>query len=598
MLNGDYMRQTIQTLRQALAILNPGLRRRWLLLIPAAFLAGGLEMVATAGMLVLIQLISNPGAAATSRSLRFLQSRFPTPQGSPFLVSFAVILALFYVLKNALRLLETYAQQRSAADTSIWVSSGLLTRYLRAPYSLHLRRNSSEMLHMVNTAADNLGWEVLLPATALFSEVMIVAGVLTVLTLQIPGSALMSCAIAGLLMVLMLWATQSAHTRWGRALHDAGMRLYQTLGQSLGSVKEAKILGCENYFVSRFAEVRALVSRIHTVRLTLAVAPRLVVETIFIFTLAIVIVVAWLTPGGNASLVSTLGIFAFGGLRLLPSLHLIVYRFNQLGSGMAAVDALASDWSSFDDYTAISETPPPFSGGIQFESVSFTYENGAAPAVRDINLTIARGETIGIVGATGSGKTTLVDLMLGLLEPTSGRISVDNWKGHIGYVPQSIYLIDDTIRRNIALGMNDREIDESRILESAHAAQLEEFLNGLPDGLNTMVGDRGIKLSGGERQRIAVARALYRRPAILIFDEATAALDNATERALTSTIQKLGGNRTMVFIAHRLTTVEWCDRIVFMRQGRILDDGRYEDLIERNAEFRDLASTLPLPFGN
>jgi ATP-binding cassette, subfamily B, bacterial PglK len=172
------------------------------------------------------------------------------------------------------------------------------------------------------------------------------------------------------------------------------------------------------------------------------------------------------------------------------------------------------------------------------------------------------------------------------------RSQLSAWQRQLGYVPQNIYLIDDTIRRNIALGVEDGDIDEGRVVESAHAAQLQEFLKGLPGGLGTVVGERGVKLSGGERQRIAVARALYRRPAILVFDEATAALDNSTEKALTSTIQKLTGNTTMIFIAHRLTTVKWCDRIVFMRQGQILDVGPYEELIERNADFRHLASAM------
>jgi ABC-type multidrug transport system fused ATPase/permease subunit len=601
------MWQTFETLWQALAVLNPRLRRRWLLLIPVAFLSAGMEMVATAGMLLLIRLISDPAIAGRSRIFitlsDVLRDRIPLPAGVPFIVPFAVILAVFYLIKNLLRLAETSVQQRCASDTSVWISCGLLERYLRAPYSLHLRRNSSEMLHMVNGAADNVGWEVLQPATALFSEAMIVIGILAVLTLQIPGSAFLTSAITGLVMILLLWSTQRSHTRWGRALHEGDIRLYQTLRQSLGSVKEAKILGRESYFVSRFAEVRSLVSRIHAIRSTLSMAPRLVVETIFVATLAIVVVAAWLRPQGGAGLVATLGIFAFGGLRLLPSLHLIVFRFNQIGAGVAALDTLSCDWESLKAGVSAPSISAgrPFAGSIQFQSVSFAYESSADESIRDVNLAIHCGESVGIVGPTGAGKTTLIDLMLGLLEPTSGRITVDGWdirsqlsawQRQIGYVPQSIYLIDDTIRRNIALGVEDAEIDESRVVESAHAAQLQEFLKSLPGGLGTVVGERGVKLSGGERQRIAVARALYRRPAILVFDEATAALDNSTEKALTSTIQKLTGNTTMIFIAHRLTTVKWCDRIVFMRQGQILDVGPYEELIERNADFRHLASAM------
>jgi ATP-binding cassette, subfamily B, bacterial PglK len=213
-------------------------------------------------------------------------------------------------------------------------------------------------------------------------------------------------------------------------------------------------------------------------------------------------------------------------------------------------------------------------------------------------MSIRRGESIGVVGPTGAGKTTFVDLMLGVLEPTAGSIRVDGrdirlslraWQRQIGYVPQTVYLIDDTIRRNIALGLEDAEIDEARVVESARDAQLDGFLSALPEGLDTVAGERGVRLSGGERQRIAVARALYRRPTVLIFDEATAALDNITEQALTATLHGLHGRITTVFIAHRLSTVQSCDRLIFLRDGEIADVGTYAEL-EKNPDFLALST--------
>jgi ATP-binding cassette subfamily C protein len=300
----------------------------------------------------------------------------------------------------------------------------------------------------------------------------------------------------------------------------------------------------------------------------------------------------------------TLGIFAYGGLRLLPSLHLVVYRFNRIGSGETAVRTVSRDWQELAPYVAPRHAAEPvmaLTESIVFEGVSFTYEDSHAssdePALHDIDLVIHHGESIGIVGRTGAGKTTLVDLMLGVLEPTAGTIRVDgrdirlspgSWQKQIGYVPQTVYLIDDTIRRNIALGLEDAEIDEARVIESARAAQLDGFLSGLSHGLDTVVGERGTKLSGGERQRIAIARALYRQPAVLVFDEATAALDNVTEQALTATIHALHGKITRIFIAHRLSTVQSCDRLIFLRRGRIADVGTYTEL-QKNPEFLALS---------
>jgi ATP-binding cassette subfamily C protein len=292
-------------------------------------------------------------------------------------------------------------------------------------------------------------------------------------------------------------------------------------------------------------------------------------------------------------------------------LHLLVYRFNRVGSGVAAVHAVVRDWNELGPYIAVSSAADAaiaMKESVVFERVSFSYENShtdsGEPALSDINLTIRLGESIGIVGPTGAGKTTLVDLMLGILEPTAGTIRVDGrdirsslraWQRQIGYVPQAVYLIDDTIRRNIALGLEDAEIDEARVVEAARDAQLDGFLSGLAEGLDTVAGERGLRLSGGERQRIAVARALYRRPTVLIFDEATAALDNATEQALTQTIHGLHGRITTVFIAHRLSTVHDCDRLIFLRDGRIADVGTYAEL-ERNPEFQALSARAPETF--
>jgi ATP-binding cassette subfamily C protein len=573
--------------------------------VPWALVSALLEMLATAGMLVLIRLISDPAAANRMSSVKTLRGWLKLEPGPGFVAGFAALVGLIYLFKNALRVAETYAQERCAADTTVWISSGLLDRYLRAPYNMHLRRNSSEMLHNVNVAVDQVSWVVLQSATALVSEALISLGILVVLVQQLPPLARGAAALTGAVTILLLWITQRRHIRWGHELHDAGIQEIRTLRQSLAAVKEAKILGRERYFVERTARLRALLSNLQAVRQTIEVVPRLVVETTFVAALAALIGIAWWRPNAGGDLMLTLGIFAYGGLRLLPSLHLSVYRFNRIGSGQAAVSTVSRDWHELAPNLADSKEIAPgmvMTESILFDSVSFAYETtqGAAlePAVHNIDLEIRRGESIGIVGPTGAGKTTLVDLMLGLLEPTSGSIRVDGrdirlslraWQRQIGYVPQAVYLTDDTIRRNIALGLEDSEIDERRVTESARAAQLDEFLARLPNGLNTAVGERGAKLSGGERQRIAVARALYRQPTILVFDEATAALDNVTEQALTATIRALHDNVTRIFIAHRLSTVQSCDRLVLLRKGRIAGIGTYAGLL-KNPEF--LALTL------
>jgi ATP-binding cassette, subfamily B, bacterial PglK len=598
------MREIISTVRRAFDLLNGRLRRRWLLHVPWALFSAALEMIATAGMLILIRLISDPAGAERGSSLRALRQWIAVEPGPGFNAAFAALVALSYLVKNSLRMVETYSQQRCATATAVWISSGLLERYLLAPYSLHLRRNSSEMLNNVVYAADQVSWLVLQSVTALISEAFIAIGILAVLVAQLPPLTRGAAAVTAGVSILLLWITQQRHVRWGRLLHNAHFQKLQSVRQSLAAIKEAKILGRERYFGRRYAMIRSGLGDLEAVQLTTEVVPRLVVETTFVIALAALIVLAWLRPNAAGNLTLTLGIFAYGGLRLLPSLHLLVYRFNRIGSGEAAVQAVSRDWHELAPYivpASEAEAGLTLTESVVFEGVSFSYENSPSgtsePALSHIDLAIRRGESIGIVGPTGAGKTTFVDLMLGVIEPTAGTIRVDGreirlslraWQRQIGYVPQTVYLIDDTIRRNIALGLEDSEIVEERVLEAAREAQLDGFLAGLPQGLDTVAGERGLRLSGGERQRIAVARALYRRPAVLIFDEATAALDNVTEQALTATIHGLHGRITTVFIAHRLSTVQSCDRLIFLRGGKIEDVGTYAEL-ERNPEFLALS---------
>ena len=498
------MRELIKTLRQALALLDTRLRRRWLLHAPVALFSAAMEMIATAGMLILIRLITDPVAAERAASVNALRRWIPIEHGAGFKAAFGAVVGLFYVVKNLLRVAETHAQQRCAAATAVWISSGLLERYLLAPYSLHLRRNSSEMLNNVNFAADQVSWVVLQSATALVSEAFIALGILTVLVVQLPPLARAAAGVTAGVTMILLWITQHRHIRWGRLLHTASVQKIQSIRQSLAAVKEAKTLGRERYFSGRFARIRTSLGDLQAVQATTEVLPRLVVETTFVIALAGLIILSWLLPNATGNLTLTLSIFAYGGLRLLPSLHLMVYRFNRIGSGEAAVQAVSRDWHDLEDYVAVSHEAEPDMAMVEslvFEGVSFSYQDSpdgpGEPALSGIDLTIRRGESIGIVGPTGAGKTTLVDLMLGVLEPSSGTIRVDGrdirlspraWQHQIGYVPQTIYLIDDTIRRNIALGLEDAEIDDARVMESARDAQLDGFLSGLADGLDTLAG--------------------------------------------------------------------------------------------------------------
>jgi ATP-binding cassette subfamily C protein len=331
--------------------------------------------------------------------------------------------------------------------------------------------------------------------------------------------------------------------------------------------------------------------------------PRLLVESTFVCGALLVVILLTLQGYRGADVLPLLGLYAYAGFRIIPSANRILWKINEIGYGATAVHQLYDDYmvivrNAADADDASAGESMPFTDRIVVAGVAYTYPGSHTPALHDVHLTIRRGESIGIVGPTGAGKSTLVDLLIGLLQPSCGRIMIDgvalperrrSWQRQIGYVPQTIFLADDSLRRNITLGIPDDDIDDDKVQAAVRMAQLEAFVASLADGLNTFVGERGMRLSGGERQRVGIARALYHEPEALVFDEATSALDSCTEGEVVRAIEALHGVKTLVIIAHRLSTVRHCDQLVLLQRGRVAGCGSFDELVERNADFRAMA---------
>jgi len=375
--------------------------------------------------------------------------------------------------------------------------------------------------------------------------------------------------------------SRSHIARWGEArqYHD-GLRL-QHLQQGMGGVKDVKMLGREADFLNQYHMHNEQSARAGQMHSTLQQLPRMWLELLAVSGLAL-LVISMLAQGHALEFVlPTLGLFSAAAFRLMPSVSRVLGAVQALRYGLPVIDVLHAELNlALPEVTRTNISPAPFRSGLKLSNVNHTYPGTVTPALKDVSLVIELGESVGFIGASGAGKSTLVDIILGLLTPDQGVVMVDdkdiqqnlrNWQEHIGYVPQSIYLTDDTLRRNVAFGLPDEQIDDAAVKRAIQSAQLEDFVSSLPDGLTTMVGERGIRLSGGQRQRIGIARALYHDPALLLLDEATSSLDTATELGVMQAVKALQGSKTILIVAHRLSTVEHCDRLYRMENGVLVD---------------------------
>jgi ABC-type multidrug transport system fused ATPase/permease subunit len=423
-----------------------------------------------------------------------------------------------------------------------------------------------------------------------------------------PVVALAAAATVGGLYFAIFAALRPRLLWLGEQIVAANRARFRIANEASGGLKELKLLGLEEGYVRRFTVPSRARARYQAQQRAMAELPRYALEAAAFTAMIGMVLVLMLRHGGDLTgAIPVLGTFAFAAMRLLPAVQQIYFGFASLRAGRASLDALHADYTSAMATLSRQALPVaatarlPLQEALEIDGLHYRYPGAERPALRGVSLCIPARTTIGLVGGTGAGKTTLVDVMLGLLEPGSGTIRVDGqqldqstmraWQQNIGYVPQVIYLTDATVAENIAFGLPPEQIDMARVERAARIAALHDFVvTELPDSYATFVGERGVRLSGGQRQRIGIARALYHDPALLIFDEATSALDTLTEKAVMDAVQTIRHDKTVVLIAHRLTTVRHCDRIYLLERGRVADSGSYDELVASNETFRKMTA--------
>ena len=591
----------LTTLRQAYRLVgrdNPG---RWVMLILVALFASGLEMVGAVLIFVLLNLVVDPEAAIDVPVLGDIRDLAGDTDEQTLLLTVVIVIGGFFLFRAVVTVGASYVKTRVAFNAGAGLSNRLVAGYLDWPYALHLRRNSAELIRNGHQAIDEVVSTVILPLIRVAAESFLIIGMLTVLMFIAPEATFLAAGITGGAALILLFVVQPKLNRIGRTAHAAMQSTLQALQQALMGVRDIKLMGRERYFSSIYGKHRLSFSRARYLRATITSVPSVVMELALFGFILISFGLAIVSGIGSSQVLSTLGLFAYAGMRLQPSLQRIISGINDLKYSTAPLADVYADMLITESLPRKDRDGEPlvFQEELRLERVSFTYEGAHQSTLDEIDLSVRPGEQIGICGPTGGGKTTLVDLMTGLLEPTSGRITIDgldmpehvrSWQRNLGVVPQMVSILDDTLRRNIAFGVPDDQIDEQAVNRAVDLSQLREFVSSLSDGLDTTLGERGIRISGGQRQRVAIARALYRDPSVLVFDEGTSALDNATEAEIMAAIESLRGDHTIILIAHRLTTVAKSDRVFFVEGGRITGEGPYEELIADHEAFRAMAT--------
>ena len=591
----------LRFLQDLRTLVQPRERKALLRLMALTGTAAVLETIGVAAVLPFLSLAANPEAAATAPSLQWLAGWFDAASTKELLVFFGLGVLVLLLVSSGLSALASWALVRFAHRQGQRLTIQLLAAYMGQPDVFFLERNSARLVKTLFTDTARVTQFLLVPCLQIASRSLSALFMMVLLFVVEPVLAMLIVGVLGGAYAAAYLLVRGTIIRAGRTSLDAAAERATQAQQALGGIKEIKLIGAERYFL-RKVEVPSLAwSDAQAALQVLSAIPRYAIESLVFGGVLLVTVYFLWEAERPAQILPMLALYAFAGLRLIPALQQIFTSAANVRFSIPALRTVLADLANqrtLVGYAAAERLR--FEDAIEFRDVSFRYPTAREAQLSNVSLRIRKHSTVAFVGTTGCGKTTLVDILMGLLSPTAGELRVDGtridessvrqWQSGIGHVAQQIFLADDSIASNIAFGIDSEAVDHARVEAAARAANLHEFIDrALPLRYGTAVGERGIRLSGGQRQRVGIARALYRDPEVLVFDEATSALDVETEAAVMDAISALSGKKTIVMIAHRLSTVRRCDAIYLMERGRIVDSGTYEQLFARNRKFRQLS---------
>jgi ATP-binding cassette subfamily C protein len=573
-----------------------------------------LEMIGIGAVPAFISTLASPDKVRNFPGVEPVLDTLGITTNKELVIWGAIGFILIFTIRVGYLILLRYVRIRLTERHRVRLGRLLFTRYMKAPYEFHLGRNTAELLRNVESETKNIISGVINPVLKLILNGLMTISIAGLLIATTPWAAMAAIGGVGGGAWFFLRMVQEKMGKYGKEARTERKKAIQAVNQGLAAFRVARVLGVEGSLIDDFHKSIARYAKLQRYKGVISSLGNPLLEYIAVAGLMLLVLAMVAVGTDLTAMVPLLGLFGAAIVRLRGTIGAITGMLNTLQFNMASVDAVVGDLRALDGLgheavalpeatqngaTSRSGTDLSFKQELRFEDVTYAYPNTDEPALQSIDLSIEPGQSVGLVGATGSGKTTLVNVLLGLLEPRDGRVLADGvnvrsnlraWRDYLGYIPQSIFLLDDTIRRNVAFGVPEEEIDDDKVWEALYAAQVGTFvMNELGDGIDAMVGENGVRLSGGQRQRVGLARAIYHNPDVLVMDEATSDLDNETEHRVMEALDDLKANRTFITIAHRLSTVQGCDRLFFMKKGRVAARGTYKELCATREDFREMA---------
>ncbi|WP_375594512.1 ABC transporter ATP-binding protein [Algihabitans albus] len=597
----------ISTYKKIFALMDSRERRNFKIISAALVLVSAFEAVGLASIIPFLAVLTEPSMIQQNVYLSTVYERLGFQTDYQFLIFLGFVVLGLVVIGMTLKALTTYALIKFSAQRGYSISMRLVSGYLSQPYAWFLGRDSSDLSKSILSEVQHLTTSVIMPGLKVISLSISATGIVIVVIAVNPAVSIIVASVLCGCYVAVFMVCKKYLTEIGQKRVEANGQRFKVVSEVFGAIKEVKLQNVERVYVNEFHKPASKSAKYLAQSTTIRELPRSIFETIaFGGMIGLILVLMYLESGALSDVLPIIGFYAVAGFRLFPALQQMYASMSQLRFGLPALEEIHRDLQEVRASgealarTSAASEPLEVRDGVELRGIVFRYPEAAAPALRDTSLRIAANTTVGFVGGTGAGKTTLVDVLLCLLRPEQGTLAVDGqeidesrirrWQRAIGYVPQHIFILNDTVAANIAFGIPAEQVDTAAVERAARMAAIHDFVtNELPDGYDTALGEQGVRLSGGQRQRIGIARALYRDPQLLIFDEATSALDNITEKAVMEAMYRLSKQKTIILIAHRLSTVEPCDKIFMFGDGRVLAEGNYQQLIAASPEFRALA---------